>query len=435
MIKNKIYKNYNNENNKIVNLVIMLCFLSIQLMSLDTVSLMSVPFMFLMISLLVLNLFLKHEKIVLIIVHKWFILSFCIVIISALISINIMISLQYAAYYILYVLIFVLLSFDNKWHYICLMTQIIFSLVHVTVTVFSYFFPNIYYALVLPLYSDTNKNLIIYWMKNNNYPGIAGQIGTNSFFISLGIAIIIAYLFSNMTKKRVLLIIILLILTYALFLTGKRGMLIGNVIAIMFTWYYGPLSCKKTRLYKMFKALVSSLALLYLLSGIIPVLERTIARLLNIGGGADFSSGRIEMYKDAWQLFNKKYFTGYGINSYTTLNIEGFNTSLGSHNDLLQILAEIGIIGTVILVIPIVWIFVKTIKLTRIIFKDSVKELNKYRPFLLASLYIQVLMLVYSMIGNPFHYYNMLLIYMIFSAIPISILLDIRREKKKVLSV
>jgi hypothetical protein len=35
------------------------------------------------------------------------------------------------------------------------------------------------------------------------------------------------------------------------------------------------------------------------------------------------------------------------------------------------------------------------------------------------------------MIGNPLHYYNMLFVYMLFSAIPVGIGLEIRRETRK----
>jgi O-antigen ligase len=268
-------------------------------------------------------------------------------------------------------------------------------------------------------------------MKNNNYPGVAGQIGTNSFFISLGISITMAYLFSERTKKKGTLIFMLVIFIYALFLTGKRGLLIGNMVAILVTWYFGPLSCKKTRIFKVFTALVTMLTSLYFFSGVIPVLEQTIGRFLNNWGDADFSSGRIDLFKDAWQLFSQKYVFGYGINTYTTLSMEGFNTDAGAHNELLQLLAEVGVIGTIAYFIPIIWIFMKTISILKNIFSKKIEKFNKYRPYLIASLYVQIVILFYSMIGNPFHYYNILFVYMIFSAIPIGIGLEIRREKRK----
>ncbi|MEL7568242.1 MAG: O-antigen ligase family protein [Dehalobacterium sp.] len=427
MIEKKIYT----KNNRIMNIVVFLSLLSIQSMSLDTLSFISVPFIFSLVGLLLLNMLIKRENIPLINGHLWLIISFSILFISALISVNMATSLQYVAYYILYGLVFILLSFNSNWFNICLKTQLVFSLIHAVVTIFSSIFPSVYYALVLPFYSNTNKSLIVYWMQNGNYPGIAGQIGTNSFFISLGIAIIIAYVLTEPTKKRGVYIVLLTMLTYALFLTGKRGMLIGNMIAILVTWYLGPLSCNKTRIFKVIKALVTMLTGLYLLSGVIPVLEQTMGRFLNNWGDADFSSGRIELFKEAWQLFGQKYVFGYGINTYTTLSIEGFNNSVGAHNDLLQFLAEVGFIGTVFYIAPIVWIFMKTIRILRSIYKNSVEKHNKYRLYLIVSLYVQVLILFYSIIGNPFHYYNILFLYMIFSAIPISMDLEIRREKRR----
>lgn len=423
-------KKINTKNNRIANVVVFLSLLSVQSMSLDTLSFMSIPFMFSMVGLLLLNMLMKRENILLITGHLWLIISFSILLISALVSVNMAASLQYLVYYILYGLVFILLSFNSNWFHLCLKTQLVFSLIHAVVTIFSSIFPSVYYALVLPFYSHANQSLMVYWMQNGNYPGIAGQIGTNSFFISLGIAIIIAYALSGPTKKRGVYIFLLTILTYALFLTGKRGMLIGNLIAILVTWYLGPLNCKKTRILKVITALVTMLTTLYLLSGFIPVLGQTIGRFLNNWGDADFSSGRVDLFQEAWQLFGQKYVFGYGINTYTTLSIEGFNTSIGAHNDLLQFLVEAGIIGTVFYIAPIVWIFMKTTRILRCIYKNRVEKHNKYRLYLITSLYVQVLILFYSMIGNPFHYYNTLFLYMIFSAIPIGIGLIIRREKE-----
>lgn len=419
------------ENNRIVRVVVFLCLLSIQLMSIDKLSFMSVPFMLSMLGLLVFNTMLKHENIPLVNGHLWLIISFCILFISALLSVNMQMSLQYVAYYILYGLVFTLLSFKCNWYSVCIKTQLVFSLVHAVVTILSSIYTSAYYSLILPLYSPTIRGQIVYWMQNNNYPGFAGQIGTNSFFISLGISITMAYLFSERTKKKGTLILTLVIFIYALFLTGKRGLLIGNMVAILVTWYFGPLSCKKTRIFKVFTALVTMLTSLYFLSGVIPVLEQTIGRFLNNWGDADFSSGRIDLFKDAWQLFSQKYVFGYGINTYTTLSMEGFNTDAGAHNEILQLLAEVGVIGTIAYFIPIIWIFMKTISILKHIFSKKIEKFNKYRPYLIASLYVQILILFYSMIGNPLHYYNMLFVYMIFSAIPIGIGLEIRREKRK----
>lgn len=427
MLKEKIYI----KNNRITNAVVFLSLLSIQSMSLDTLSFMSVPFMFSMVGLLLLNMLVKRENIPLINGHFWLIISFSILFISVLVSVNMSISLQYVVYYVLFGLFFILLSFNSNWFNICLKIQLVFSLIHAVVTIFSSILPSVYYVLVLPFYSNTNKSSIVYWMQNGNYPGIAGQIGTNSFFISLGIAIIIAYVLSRPTKKRGMYIFLLTILTYALFLTGKRGLLIGNMIAILVTWYFGPLICKKTRIFKVIMALVTMLTALYFLSGVIPVLEQTIGRFLNNWGDADFSSGRIDLFREAWQLFSQRYVFGYGINTYTTLSMEGFNTTLGAHNDILQFLAEVGFVGTVFYIIPIVWIFIKTLRILRNIYRNKVEKNNEYRSYLIAALYVQTLILFYSMIGNPFHYYNMLFSYMIFSAIPISIGLEIRKEKRK----
>ncbi|WP_182480603.1 O-antigen ligase family protein [Peribacillus asahii] len=423
-LKGKGYRN-------IISLIVVLFLLAIQSLSIDKLSFLSVPFLLLMIFILVLNIMLLGIRIHLLEGHLWLILCFFMMLFSVLVSDNFSNSIQYFSYYVLFGIILIILSNTIGWHSICLKTQLVFSMTHAIITIISVFLPIVYYALVLPMYSTINQNLIVYWMQNNSYPGIAGQLGTNSFLITLGIAIVFANIFSKKSQKGKIQIIFLLILIAALFLTGKRGMLIGNIIAALVTWYVGPLSLKKTRIFNILLASAIVVITIYILSGFIPALEQTLGRFVNNGDDTDFSSGRFELYEGALQLFKEYYLFGSGIGTYTSLSNGEIDTSLGAHNDLLQMMVETGFIGSVIYFIPIIWVLNRTFKLIRMAYRNQYgHEFYKYRPYLLASLYIQIIILFYSMIGNPFHYYNMLFIYMIFAAIPMGVELAFKRKEQ-----
>lgn len=405
----------------IINLIVILCLFSIQSVSIDALSFLSTNFLLAIVIILVLNRMVLREKVLVSSVYLWLILCFFMMILSTLLSVNFSASLQYTAYYILYGLILIMLSNETGWQDVCLKTQYLLSMTNVTITILSSIFPLQYLALVLPMYSDINQNFILYWVNHNNYPGIAGQLGTNAFIITIGIAITLSNILSKEVRKNKIQIFLLLTMIYALFLTGKRGMLIGNIIAILITWYAGPLTVKRGRIFKVLLLLIVIVITLYILSMFVPVLNQTLGRFSNNWGGADFSSGRLDLYKNSYTLFKEHLLIGQGINSYTLLNIDLFDTSGGSHNDLLQIMVETGIIGTLIFIIPIIWILKNTLKLIRYTYSDHYIEAScQQRNYLLASLYVQIIVIYYSIIGNPFHYYNILFIYMIFAAIGIA---------------
>src|SRR5690606_39170138 len=144
-----------------------------------------------------------------------------------------------------------------------------FSGIHVVATGFSFFFTEIYYDIVLPLFSEYVAMITRILIMQNSYPGIAGQTGTNAFFISLGLSAIISglcvdYFNKNATKKvwRLLLLILFII---AIFATQKRGLIIANVIAMSVVFYVSVFKYRKSTLFFIVFLICTIVAALFLL--------------------------------------------------------------------------------------------------------------------------------------------------------------------------
>src|SRR5699024_10918747 len=116
-------------------------------------------------------------------------------------------------------------------------------------------------------------------------------------------------------------------------------------------------------------------------------IERTIEGFIV---GEDVTSGRVYLYEHAYNLFNESPILGIGWKGCQELSIGVINSNIGSHphNIYFQVLTELGIVGFILFMIPVVYVFIKTIRLlmnTSTIFSYD----PKWKMALQYSLYVQ----------------------------------------------
>lgn len=344
---------------------------------------------------------------------------FIIFISSAMVSVNMAMSVQYTVYFMLFMLLYVLLSSDISWHRVLISFSLFFWLFHAVITIISPLIPGIYKGFILLFYTPKNANIILYQYSIQTYAGIAGQTGTNSFYLSIGIGLVVSLIFEKKKRVSFHIIVFLGLLVFALFLTGKRGMLVGNILAIILMVIVRNQKNTIKNIIKPIKLTFIIIGFLFISSKFIPYLKKTLERFVSVG---EISSGRLGLYSDAINLINRGKLWGYGIHTYSKLDITGIETSMGTHNDFLQFIVEIGFLGSFIFFLPVFSLLAYTIKLTRKLYSTQIVCItNESKRAILTSLYVQVLMIFYSLIGNPFNYYNTLFIYILFSSIPIGL--------------
>lgn len=80
--------------------------------------------------------------------------------------------------------------------------------------------------------------------------------------------------------------------------------------------------------------------------------------------GSDITSGRTELWKSAWDIFKENPIFGIGFGGFayhisgTFRSIHGQDV-MDVHNCTLQLLCENGILGTVIILLPMIFLFSK----------------------------------------------------------------------------
>lgn len=100
----------------------------------------------------------------------------------------------------------------------------------------------------------------------------------------------------------------------------------------------------------------------------------SVAGLFGSSSAIEITSGRIGLWRTAWELFVEKPITGIGwarFADHVTVHNDIINSTLENvHNNYLQVLCETGIIGFILIIVPFLYLFYRTIK--------AGKRLKKY---------------------------------------------------------
>ena len=302
----------------------------------------------------------------------------------------------------------VFIYFQGNWYKNGIKFLFAFSCIHALFTIVSYLLPTAFYNIVLPVFPSEISSEISRFMSSGVYPGITDQIGRNAFYISVGISILYGYLVTYNRKSVRLAYIVLAFLLLTLLLTGKRGHLVANLIAMLFvSSIYGKIEGKGF-LKRFFKIALFLSQVLLLLIYLFPEAAAPFVRFIERQGG-DQTSGRIFLYINAIELFKQKPIWGWGCGVFSNL----YGT--GTHNIYLQLLAENGLIGFLLFFSILVFNFANTLKAIK---KSMLNNENQYGIYLIFSLYIQMFYLIYGFTGNPLNDGFILIIYLIASSIP-----------------
>ncbi|HHX13082.1 MAG TPA: O-antigen ligase family protein, partial [Clostridiales bacterium] len=195
---------------------------------------------------------------------------------------------------------------------------------------------------------------------NNAYAGITNQTGVNSYYITVFILITFCILITRSksnTSKSVIFDFILFLFQglgfFALILTKRRISLIVAVVCLFIITLVSLERNKKNyKIIGVFIGLISLFALLFLysspgksfferisLSNLPTDSQRTLFEILDY-----YSSGRLVLWKDSYELIKQRPWFGWGWFSALDL-ITQFGKAEIPHNAFIQVFLELGIIG------------------------------------------------------------------------------------------
>ena len=224
--------------------------------------------------------------------------------------------------------------------------------------------------------------------------------------ICIGICIIMYETLINRKRKKMSNIIIAIILFLALLLTSKRMLTIIPIFTIIFLLI---LSNNKQKALKILKVVAIIILFLIVIYFLFPSALNVISRFEEEG-----DNGRSEFIEYALKMYNEHKLIGYGFGSFNEyiynhgFRYYGNRWNFFTHNCYLEFLAELGVIGFLLITIAILYSFKISID------KYRKKELQtKDKNLICFSIGVQMLIIIYAITGNPFYYESQFILYII----------------------
>lgn len=243
------------------------------------------------------------------------------------------------------------------------------------------------------------------------HSGFACEKSAAAFIMNIGLSCEAATYFTNNKLKRTD-IVSVIILVIGLLLTGKRMLLAVPVIIFTVMLLF---SKRRNKSATLLLSLALVIAIVFIALNVMPKSIVVFDRFTMYED--DTLRGRDLLWTYALLIFKSNPLIGCGFGAYNTLASSlGLTTGSGAiwstnaHNIYIQLLAETGIIGTLLFSI---WMFkslIDAIKLNKII-EVVDTETQHDKVFTYFCIFVQCVILLYGLTGNPIYVVNELMLY------------------------
>ena len=274
------------------------------------------------------------------------------------------------------------------------------------------------------------------------YPGWAHQTMATCLNMLPALAAAVL-LWKKDRKKQMIDLLFFFFMIECYLLTGRRGplvFLVCTIIGVEILTSDSVKSCVKGLLTKA-GLIAFSAVFLQLLLKVQAVFEKaevseesrnTIVRITETltGEVADVSNGRYELWKLAGQLFEEHPLFGIGWRKYNLFAQQMVNEDSHVHNVFIQLAVEIGIIGLILYIIPIVYALWDNFKLYRITAKAGNVELSRVFKF---TLTLQIYLFLVSLTESLIFYFSYQMLYCFVFCIYLAAKRDFRNTQQNII--
>lgn len=262
------------------------------------------------------------------------------------------------------------------------------------------YFPTLFYKFAKLWFFYSNQFDLVYSLGeiSHQYSGIFYEVSFSAVILAVGIGAFFADIIIN-HKSYTRNIILLVILYYAVFLTGKRSFIL--IIPFVLAIFFLISNIEKLTIWRLL-LITLGLGILAWFSGDILT---TVMTILDKGDTTIQLSSRERYWNLALSMLFDRPLLGKGLNSFDiAFNQSGIKSGYyafaGAHNSYIQLLAETGIVGIVLYMFCVLKTFFNGLKC----FCKSIKTgLNNENYTLFFALVSIVFLLVYGISGNVFH--------------------------------
>lgn len=294
---------------------------------------------------------------------------------------------------------------------------VIFGLFNAAMVLLQFLLKDNFTDILYSLFNEDAQKEALFYYKRGYFAGLNMKPHETAGMISIAMAVLFTKTWEN---KRDPWRFVPILMFIPLLLTGKRAITVLVAGCALLLYVFVQLANRHWM--KIVKigaaALVVGVAAILLIQVFpeVPLFAR-FAKLFN--GETFIDDTRLSLWGDAWLLFKENPLFGVGWSNFNELTVDRFNY-FRSHSvnlDYLQWLCEGGIVGFSLMMTPVVFTFVRMIKLGSYAAKTQLPA--KQRDLIFLAVYIQFFVLLYALVEVPF-YNNLFFAYYIFSCIIIN---------------
>lgn len=320
-------------------------------------------------------------------------------------------NLTYVVRYTALVLIVVLMKYEERMSHIMFYCILAAVIIHVIASIWFYYDTDFYLQNVYPSF-DTQQKAHLYMQVtvNNHAVGLASHYSQNGIYMAIALCCAFVLFFIKSKKSLCGKVALFSIVLVALVMTGKRGVLLFSVFAILVAYTITKKSAFANKLIAVLFAISALSIVIYTLSfyieGIAVSLERVTAMFTADSETYDISNGRFKLYGIAWGFFEESPILGIGWREFSKEVVNFYNQDSvlrDAHNVFLQLLCETGVVGFTVFITMFITAFVQTVTLVLDSAKGTIAMSETTKATLVFSLCYQVFFLSYCITGNPLY--------------------------------
>ncbi len=310
---------------------------------------------------------------------------------------------------------------------------IFFSILNLVVNFFNLLSSQGYMSLIRSILSNVEANSAIKaYTRYGHLCGLSGHYSRNAYFCVVGFSVVCSVLLSGKSKRNGIWTILALVMVGMTMLIGKRAHFL--FMCASFLVVYELMGNTLTK--KMKRLLVFGLAgsiFLVVIIRIFPSVNYVFKRFIDNFNSGDISNGRIKLYEEAFSQFLNNPILGIGFGNFTLNSYDYFGYQYaGVHNDYLQWLCETGIVGFIINLFFMIYIYrLSIIEMQALISEKNIKR--KEELFLIVwSVLFQTFIILYSFTGIPHYDREVFPIYYVACSIPHYLINKLPNYSKKI---
>lgn len=313
-------------------------------------------------------------------------------------------------FYIIGLIYVTVIAHQDDFNYMAVIRIMVIAAAVFTFGVFfQYLFPDIYNTTIYPLFSLKYQRIIRrQFYRNKMCTGFSSQTVVSAQYIIMGLYLLFCSRNGlRSIRAKVFTYTSMLMMLIGVILTGKRSSILLLLICLIYVEIV--VTRPGRRVLYTARGLIVALALFlffyYFIAPNLTESRNAIVRLMEYAEDRelDISNGRFAMYRNAIDAFWESPVFGKGWwwfhNTYNT----------HTHNIYLQLLCEVGIVGTGPICAVMLAMFFKTNKYA----KKYAAGMSVQRQLLMKfSLFSQLFFLIYGLVGNPLYNYSFLFWYL-----------------------